>query len=326
MAVRRPECRRGERSLSGIETIRPGLFTTVQDRGRTGYSRWGVPPSGAADPASARAANWLAGNDESAALLEVTLGSAEFSVGAACRMGIAGATAAVTVNGGEVARTATLVLRAGDRVAIGPAREGLRVYVAVGGGIDVAPVLGSRATLSACAMGGFRGRRLAAGDVLPSGEAAAVETRALSGDGDPLVLRDEARVVGGPQFDLFPASAREAFFGGRFRVSPRSDRRGLRLEGAAVAPIRGDIDPEGVLVGAIQVPAGGEPIVLMPDGPVTGGYPKIATVIRADLPVLGQWRPGQAVGFREVTREDAIAAWKEREDAWRKHIEAARST
>jgi len=325
MAVRRSGRPRGERSLSGIETIRPGLFTTVQDRGRTGYSRWGVPASGAADRESARAANWLAGNDESAALLEVTLGSAEFSVGAACRVGIAGAPAAVTVNGAEVARTTTLALRAGDRIAIGPAREGLRVYVAVGGGIDVAPVLGSRATLSACAMGGFRGRRLAAGDVLPRGVAAEAGTRALSGDADPLVLRDEARVVAGPQFDLFSVSAREAFFGGRFRVSPRSDRRGLRLEGAAVAPIRGDIDPEGVVVGTIQVPAGGEPIVLMPDGPVTGGYPKIATVIRADLPVLGQWRPGQAVGFREVTREEAIAAWKEREEAWRRHIEAARS-
>ena len=298
----------------------------MQDHGRPGHSRWGVPPSGAADPASARAANWLAGNDESAALLEVTLGSAEFSVGAACRMGIAGARAAVTVNGAPVARATTLVLQAGDRVGIGPTSEGLRVYVAVGGGIDVAPVLGSRATLSASGMGGFRGRRLAAGDVLSSGVAATAESRSLSGDGDALVLRDEARVLPGPQLELFSESAREAFFGGRFRVSPRSDRRGLRLEGAAVAPIRGDIDPEGVVVGAIQVPAGGEPIVLMPDGPVTGGYPKIATVIRADLPVLGQWRPGQAVAFREVTREDAIAAWREREDAWRFHIEAARST
>lgn len=325
MAVRRPGRGRGEGSLKGIETIRPGLFTTVQDRGRIGHSRWGVPPSGAADAASARAANWLAGNDENAALLEVTLGAAEFSVGDDCRMGIAGAPATVTVNGAEVSRTATLVLRAGDRVAIGPAREGLRVYAAVGGGIDVVPVLGSRATLSACETGGFRGRRLAAGDVLPVGPATA-GTRMLSGDADALVLRDEARVVPGPQFDLFSESARETFFGGRFRVSPRSDRRGLRLEGAAVAPIRGDIDPEGVVVGAIQVPAGGEPIVLMPDGPVTGGYPKIATVIRADLPVLGQWRPGQTVRFREVTREDAIAAWKEGEDAWRNHIGAARST
>ena len=310
--------------MNGFETIRAGLFTTVQDRGRTGYSRWGVPVSGAADPASARAANWLAGNDDRAALLEVTLWSAEFVARAACRLGVAGARAAVSVNGTEVGRGASLDLRPGDRVAIGPAREGLRVYLAVGGGIDVAPVMGSRATLSACRLGGFEGRRLAAGDVLPFGKAVPAESRGLPDDED--VLRDEARVVAGPQLDLFPAAAREAFFGGGFRVSPASDRRGLRLEGNLTAPIRGDIDPEGVMVGAVQVPSGGEPIVLMPDGPVTGGYPKIATVIRADLPVLGQWRPGQAVRFREVTRDAAIAAWREKEDAWRIRCGAARST
>ena len=312
-------------SLLGLETIRPGLFTTVQDRGRTGFSRWGVPVSGAADAASARVANWLAGNGEDAALLEVTLGAAEFSARAACRIGVAGARAALSVNGAPVERTRTVLLQAGDRLAIGPAQEGLRVYVAVGGGIDVPPVLGSRATLAASALGGLQGRRIAAGDVLPIGEAEPAEARFLAADGEALDLRDEARVVAGPQLDFFSDGARQGFFGGGFRISSRSDRRGLRLEGTAIPPDRGDIDPEGVLIGAIQVPAGGEPIVLMPDGPVTGGYPKIATVIRADLPVLGQWRPGQTVRFREVTREDAIAAWREREGAWRNHGEAARS-
>jgi biotin-dependent carboxylase-like uncharacterized protein len=201
----------------------------------------------------------------------------------------------------------------------------LRVYVAIGGGIDVPLVMGSRAGLTASGIGGFKGRRLAPGDVLPAGQSFPFEPRALPGTVDALVLRDEARVVAGPQLDFFPDAVRETFFGSHFRVSPRSDRRGLRLEGAAVPPTRGDIDPEGVVIGAIQVPAGGEPIVLMPDGPVTGGYPKIATVIRADLPVLGQWRPGQAVAFREVTLEVAIAAWKESEEVWRERDAAARS-
>ena len=289
-------------------------------------SRWGVPVSGAADPLSARLANWLAGNVETAAVLEVTLGAAEFSVLAPCALGVAGAPAAVTVNGARADRGRTLLVGRGDRVVIGPAEAGLRVYVAIGGGIDVPLVMGSRAGLTASGIGGFKGRRLAPGDVLPAGQSFPFEPRALPGTVDALVLRDEARVVAGPQLDFFPDAVRETFFGSHFRVSPRSDRRGLRLEGAAVPPTRGDIDPEGVVIGAIQVPAGGEPIVLMPDGPVTGGYPKIATVIRADLPVLGQWRPGQAVAFREVTLEVAIAAWKESEEAWRERDAAARST
>jgi biotin-dependent carboxylase-like uncharacterized protein len=325
MAVRRDGRVRGEQFLNVIEIVRPGLFTTVQDPGRTGFSRWGVPVSGAADSHSARLANWLAGNVASAAVLEVTLGAAEFSVLAPCPIGIAGARAAISVNGASVDRGRALLLERGDRVVIGPAEAGLRVYVAIGGGIDVPLVMGSRATLSASGLGGFKGRKLAAGDVLPAGPRTPFEPRVLSPSSEALVLRDEARVVGGPQLDFFPDAVRAAFFGGTFRVSSRSDRRGLRLEGAPVPPTRGDIDPEGVVVGAIQVPAGGEPIVLMPDGPVTGGYPKIAAVIRADLPVLGQWRPGQAVRFREITLAAAIAAWKESEEAWRERDAAAKS-
>jgi allophanate hydrolase subunit 2 len=127
----------------------------------------------------------------------------------------------------------------GDRIVIGPTQEGLRVYVAIGGGIDVPLVLGSRSSLTASGLGGFKGRKLAAGDVLPAGTAVPFEPRVLSGATDALVLRDEVRVVSGPQLELFSETVRQAFFGGSFRVSSRSDRRGLRLEGAAVAPIRG---------------------------------------------------------------------------------------
>ena len=312
--------------MSALEVVRPGLFTTVQDPGRVGASRWGVPVSGAADPLSARAANWLAGNGEGAAVLEVTLGGAEFDALGDCRVGVAGARADVSINGSAVSPRRSHALRAGDRIAVGTAVEGLRVYVAVAGGIDVPAVLGSRATLVGSRLGGFDGRRLAAGDRLPVANASPGGDRALPDAMTSRVLRGEARVVAGPQLERFSAASREAFFGGAFRISTRSDRRGLRLEGPKIAPSEGDIEPEGVVVGAIQVPGGGEPIVLMPDGPVTGGYPKIATVIRADLPVLGQWRPGQEVRFREVTREEAIAVWREEEDAWRELDAGARST
>src|SRR5262249_55137979 len=150
-----------------------------------------------------------------------------------------------------------------------------------------------------------------------AGSGAAAD-RALPAGFVAAAFRDEARVVAGPQSERFGEEARRAFFEGAFRVSPRSDRRGIRLEGNPVAPEPGEIEPEGVVGGSVEAPSGGEPIVLMPDGPVTGGYPKIATVVRADLPVLGQWRPGQSVRFREVSREEAIAAGREREDAWRR--------
>lgn len=301
--------------MSGLRVLRPGLFATVQDEGRRGAGRWGVPASGFADPFSAAAANWLAGNPPGAALVEATLGAIELEAARPLAVGIAGAPAEVAVNGLSADRARTLVLREGDRLAVGPATAGLRVYVAVSGGIAVAPVLGSRSALVPSAFGGLAGRKLAAGDDLPAAGAAIPEIRSLPFAGLPFDT-GVLRAVAGPQRDLFAESARRRFFGDAFRVSPRSDRRGLRLEGEGAAPSDGDILPEGIVVGSVQVPSGGEPIVLMPDGPVTGGYPKIAVVVAADLRVLGQLRPGDMVRFREISRAEAVAAYAARETAW----------
>ncbi|HET9793966.1 MAG TPA: biotin-dependent carboxyltransferase family protein [Thermoanaerobaculia bacterium] len=293
--------------MRGVRVVRPGFFTTVQDAGRRGASRWGVPASGFADPFSAAAANALAGNAADSALLEAALGSVELESVGTVAIGVAGAAAVVAVNGAVADRDRTLVLRSGDRLSIGPATAGLRVYVAVGGGIAVPPVLGSRSALAPSALGGFAGRKLAAGDELPAGDAPAAEVRSVASGALPFDT-GVVRALAGPQWDSFPEDARRRFFGAPFRVSPRSDRRGVRLEGDGVAPATGEIDPEGVVVGAVQVPAGGGPIVLMPDGPVTGGYPKIAVAVRADLRVLGQLRPGDMVRFREVSRTEALSA------------------
>jgi biotin-dependent carboxylase-like uncharacterized protein len=294
--------------VRGVRIVRPGFFATVQDAGRRGTSRWGVPASGFADPFSAAAANALAGNRPGAALLEAALGSLELEAMGTLAVGVAGAAAEVAVNGAAADRRRTLVLRAGDRLSVGPATTGLRVYVAVGGGVAVPPVLGSRSALVPSALGGLAGRPLAAGDELPAGEAPPPEVRSLEAAGGLSFETGALRAVAGPQWEAFPEEARRRFFGAPFCVSPRSDRRGLRLEGDAAAPSSGDIDPEGVVVGSVQIPAGGQPIVLMPDGPVTGGYPKIAVVIRADLRVLGQLRPGDMVRFHEVTRAEALSA------------------
>ena len=306
--------------MNAFRVVRPGFFTTVQDAGRRGATRWGVPASGFADPFSAAAANWLAGNPAGAALLEAALGSIELEAQRAVGVGVAGASAEVSVNGVAADRTRTIALRAGDRLVVGPTREGLRVYVAVSGGVGVPPVLGSRSTLASSAFDGLAARKLAAGDLLPGGDAAAPPGRVLPVAGALSFATGEVRAMPGPQRDLFPESSRRRFFGQPFRVSPRSDRRGLRLEGEAVAPTEGEIPPEGVVVGSVQVPAGGGPIVLMPDGPVTGGYPKIAVVVAADLRVLGQLRPGDMVSFREISRDEAVAAFAgqraAREGAW----------
>ena len=296
--------------MKTFRVVRPGLFTTVQDQGRTRASRWGVPVSGCADPLSASAANAVAGNGAAAALLEATLGPIEIEALVETALGIAGA-ASVSVNGEPANARETVYARRGDRVVVGAPSEGFRVYVAFAGGIDVPLVLGSRSTLASAGFGGFRGRKLSAGDELETFEASLPERRALPSSMDG-PIPDEVRVLPGPQRDRFSESSLRRFFDGTFRVSSRSDRRGLRLEGEGAPPSPGEIAPEGVVFGAVQVPPGGEPIVLMPDGPVTGGYPKIAVVIRADLPVLGQSRPGRMLRFRDVTREEAIEAWKTR--------------
>ncbi len=294
--------------MKALRIVRPGFFTTVQDGGRPGASRWGVPASGFADPFSAGRANALAGNPPDSALLESALGALEVEAREALAFGVAGAAAEVSVNGAPADRLRTLLLRAGDRLAVGPVTAGLRVYLAVGGGIDVPRVLGSRSALAPSALGGLAGRKLSAGDEIPSGDAPLPAVRALD-PADALPLGSGiVRALPGPQWDLFPPESRQRFFGEPFRVSSRSDRRGVRLEGGGVLPSRGEIDPEGVALGSVQAPAGGDPIVLMPDGPVTGGYPKIAIVIRADLPLLGQLRPGEMVRFLEVSRAAAVSA------------------
>jgi biotin-dependent carboxylase-like uncharacterized protein len=299
--------------VNALRVVRPGLLTTVQDAGRRGAARWGVPRSGFADPFSAAVANRLAGNLPEAALLEAALGGIEFEALRALAVGVAGATADVAVDGVRADRSRTIALRAGQRVAVGPAREGLRVYVAVSGGIAVPPLLGSRSALLSPAFEGVLGRKLAARDELAAGDVPIPEPRASAAAAALPFAAGEVRAIAGPQRGLFGEAAARAFFGSPFRVSSRSDRRGLRLEGEPVPPSEGEIPPEGVVVGSVQVPAGGEPIVLMPDGPVTGGYPKIAVVVAADLPVLGQLRPGDTVRFREVSREEALAAWDARQ-------------
>jgi antagonist of KipI len=312
----------------------PGPMTTVQDLGRPGFGAFGVAPSGAMDPWALRTANVLVGNHENTAGLEFTLrgptlafetdatlaltGSAFES---ALLRSVPGSAFERDVEPEPVPHLETFRARAGETLRIGKTREGARGYLAVAGGITIDAVLGSCSTQVAAGLGG---RVLRSGDRFETGRASDVLPRSAS---HLETSHDEnvVRAIAGPQADLFTARALERFFGERYRVRTHADRTGVRLDGPALE-LAGppDIDPEGVVSGAVQVAADEQPIVLCADRPASGGYAKIATVIGADLFVFAYAKPGDVIRFQATTPEDARAAWREREQSWRKSIEDAR--
>jgi biotin-dependent carboxylase-like uncharacterized protein len=299
-----------------LSVIEPGLFSTIQDRGRFGYQRFGVPVSGALDPLSMRAANLLVGNPPQAATLEILHHGPHVRVEAeSARLAYAGAPVRIAVEG-AMRRTfspgQSFLLQSGEELRIGAVSAGNAGYLAVEGGFDVALCLGSRSTYTRARLGGINGRRLEAGDHLPLCEQRASvrsERRWLDcGIAAPRVLR----VVLGPQDDYFTSPAIDAFLSASFIVSRASDRMGIRLEGPALKHAKGfDIVSDGTAPGAIQVPGDGQPIVLLVDRQTTGGYPKIATVVSADLAALGRLAPGASISFTTVTLADAAALRKE---------------
>ena len=293
-----------------ITVERPGLFTTVQDLGRPGHRSSGVPLSGAVDPVALRLANLLVGNPASAAALECTL------VGPTLRFDRAAIVAQAGAVFGGLPMGRAVHVAAGSVLDLGHATAGCRGYLAVAGGIDVAPVLGSRSTLVVAGLGGCGGRPLVAGDRLaigrPDGHASpAFDATRTTGLDDPMLLtvsagtaRCTVRVI---------AAQADADWGvpvwsHAFRVSSRSDRMGVRLEGAAVAAPPADRASVAVVPGTIQLPPDGLPIILLADAQTIGGYPVIGQVIAADLPRVAQLRPGAEIGFHVVDVAAAHAA------------------
>jgi biotin-dependent carboxylase-like uncharacterized protein len=297
-----------------IRIVGPGAFTTVQDLGRPGWGSAGVPPSGAMDEIACRRANLLVGNDPGAAVLEITMAGPEvlFLEDHVCAL--AGARFDATLDGDAVGIGRSFAASAGSTLSIGNAREGVRGYLALAGGLATPLVLGSRSTLVSAGLGGLEGRALRGGDELPLGDRPRTDApRSREAALPPAEGERVARAVPGPQEEAFRAGSLDAFFSTTFRVSPRSDRAGVRLDGPRLEHVGGaDLDPEGVVTGAVQVPADGMPIVLGPDRPATGGYVKIATVIAADLPLIAQARPGDSLRFVPTDVDSARAAWRER--------------
>ena len=279
-----------------IVVERPGPLTTVQDLGRPGLAHLGVGRSGAADRASLRLANRLVGNEEGAAGLEVTLGGLVVRFEAGATIALAGADCPISVAGRPDGRFAPLAVPAGATVVLGTAQRGIRTYLAVRGGLDVAPVLGSR---SSDLLSGLGPAPLASGDRLPIGTALA--TWSLADVAPVAVPQPEPvlRVRAGPRDDWFAPAALDLLVAEAFVVGAASDRVGLRLTGPVLARSRTEELPsEGMVEGALQVPPDGQPVLFLADHPVTGGYPVIAVVDPKDIPVAAQARPGDSLRFR----------------------------
>jgi biotin-dependent carboxylase-like uncharacterized protein len=300
-----------------LRVLTPGLLTTVQDFGRPGLQRLGVPVGGALDPVSLCAANALVGNAPNRAALEVAYLGPTLTVEAdEVRLAVVGAPAEIVVlpdasarTGRRLAGSQSFRLRRGECLRIGSLIGGAVLYVAVEGGFDITPILGSASTCMRGGFGGIEGRALAVGDRLPLCQGKPRDRAECGLDGLDLRPPARFRAVVGPQAEFFSAAGIEAFFAADYTVSHGSDRMGMRLRGPGIAHARGyNIASDAIAPGAVQVPGDGQPIVLLADRQTTGGYPKIATVISADLPALGRLAIGTRVAFTAVTVEQAETA------------------
>lgn len=304
-----------------IRVAKPGFFTTVQDLGRYGYAHLGISPAGAADPLSFRIANLLVSNDDNAPALEMTLLGATLEFAERAVVAITGAICECKAGSATVPANTAFDLPAGAVLQCGSMTSGARCYLAVQGGFDIPLVMGSASTFIPGHFGGFKGRRAQSGDVLQVRRHDSFRVRSLC-KGSLDVLRDPRalRVTKGSQQDWFGPEAFEKLFSTVYIVSEQSDRTGLRLKGEVFRPREQfELLTDGIPLGAIQVPQDGQPIILFVDQQTTGGYPKIANVIAADIHRVGQLRPRDEVRLAEVSIAEAIQALREQE-RWLREI------
>jgi KipI family sensor histidine kinase inhibitor len=307
--VWRQPVRHTQPSSPAITVIRPGLLTTIQDLGRWGQQDRGVPVAGPMDPVSHRLANIVVGNRPDAATIEVTVLGPELRIEREITLAVAGADLSATLDRQEVKLNVPIHGRPGSVLRFGARRQGARAYVGVAGGIDVRSVLGSRATHVPSGMGGLDGRPLAAGDRLGLTALAEATPVAVAEAMAQWAGGARLRVLAGPQDDFFETAAWHALERSRFTVTPKSNRMAYRLTGVTIErPSDREMISDAAFMGGLQVPPAGDPILLMADRQTTGGYPQIATVITADLPLAAQMAPGDWVEFTMCTRREALAA------------------
>ncbi|WP_283246061.1 biotin-dependent carboxyltransferase family protein [Bacillus suaedae] len=316
-----------------MELLKSGLLTTIQDLGRIGYQRDGVIVSGAMDPFSLRLANTLIGNNDNDAGLEITFSGPSIRFKKETLLAITGANLSPMIDGRPVPLNRPVLIKGGRILSFGQVQSGCRAYVAVAGGCDVRKVMGSRSTYLRAKLGGYNGRALKGGDEIPIGEATTKAKKLIASvkESNPDSFASTnwdvrspysfsykrphlVRVMEGQHFDLFKAESKMAFFEEKFKVSPESDRMGYRLAGNILSlkePV--NIVSEPITTGAIQVPANGNPIILMADRQTTGGYPIIGQISSVDLSVIAQAKPGEEIYFQKITLQEAETLYLKRE-------------
>ncbi|MGH7124264.1 MAG: biotin-dependent carboxyltransferase family protein [Stellaceae bacterium] len=307
---------------AALKVVAPGLHTTVQDLGRLGYQAFGVPVSGALDAISHRLANRMVGNADNAPTLEILFHGPTLEVQAdSVRVGLAGGAAEIELLGDRprsLGGWRSMVLQRNQAFRVSGLGDAACCYLAVEGGFEVEACLGSASTYARGGFGGFQGRALQAGDLVPlSCDHASDHAEIGLAEPPPSTRQQPIRIVLGPQHDYFTEAALTSLITDEFIVSKRSDRMGMRLDGPTLAHRDGyNIVSDGIATGAIQVPGSGQPILLLADHQTTGGYPKIATVISADIPVVGRRKPGDVIRFAAVDVAEAERLRREAEGAF----------
>lgn len=293
----------------GISVSSAGLLTTVQDQGRIGYQKFGVPVSGAMDRRSLMIANILVGNEDSEAVLEITMVGPTLTFSANCVIAITGGDLSPKKNNTPLELYCAHAFHAGDVLSFGAQRNGCRSYIAFAGGLAIQAVMGSCSTYVKAKLGGFEGRPLAAGDKIAFKQAGKIvpniNKRATTPE-DFSATNKTLRVIMGPQEDMFTQKGLESFLHTPYSVTNQFDRMGCRLEGDILEYIKdGNIISDGISMGAVQVPSEGKPIILLADRQTTGGYAKIAHIITVDLPIIAQGKFGDIIQFEKITVQEA---------------------
>ena len=307
-----------------LKVISPGILASIQDRGRYGYAGFGVPRSGSADPVALQVGNALVGNESFEAGIEFRfLGPKIVAEKGRIRLGLAANTTAALVlaESGEklsISAWQTVILNEGDMLSVAALESGSTGYLVIEGGFDLIPVLDSSSTYARAKLGGITGLPLQAGDLVRVNLSTPRDGMEKIVNLPPKPDIDTIRVMLGPQEEYFSEEEITKFLSTVYKVSPDVDRMGIRMEGAELKPLSekgSDLISDGLVPGSIQIPGSGQPIILFVDCQTIGGYPKIATVISADLPLLGQLTPGDSIRFEPVTLTQAQTALHDQNSA-----------
>ncbi len=308
--------------MRAIKIKNGGPLTTIQDKGRFGYQKFGMPVAGAMDKFSFKIANLLVGNKKNEAVIEFTVKGPKLEFIKDSVISITGVNAVPKIDGKSIPMWTSIFIKKGSILSFGNAKKGLRGYIAFKNGIKIPEVMGSRSTYLRGEIGGFKGRKLKSEDVLEvrkDVDESDFSERYLPKKYRPNFSQNKVRVIMGPQDNYFSEKGLSDFLNGKFKVSSQADRMGYRLKGPHIEHKNGaDIISDGIALGSIQVSGDGKPIIMLADRQTTGGYTKIATVITVDVDIVAQKRPGDSLNFKKISLETAQALLRERREIYNK--------